>query len=293
MNSHGEAEASDREIDLIVFWQVLTRYRLLIALVTVVCTAGAAAYALTTTPLFRAEVTISDARDNNMGGGSGGNLGQLGGLASLAGVTLGSGSAAARDAHAVLKSHQLAQQFVERHGLTAELTADSGGTSSLWRAVRRFQKDVVNVDEDRRSGMIGVSVTWRDRAKAATWANDYVALANEVIRARAATDAQRNITYLEGQLKLTGSVEVQRALANLIETETKTLMLAQGRAEFAFTVIDPAVTPEVKASPKVTLVILVGMVSGLLAGVLLALAHFKISGYRRRAQTSFSVAERG
>jgi uncharacterized protein involved in exopolysaccharide biosynthesis len=289
-DSYGAGVPAD-EIDLAVIWYVVARYKLLIGLCVAICGIGAALFAFTATPQYRAEVTIADARESTMGN-AGGISGQLGGLASLAGVTLGSGSGASREAHAILKSRQLAEQFVQRYELAARLMSDSSLQPTLWRSVARFQKDILNVDEDRRSGMVAVSVYWRDRKEAAQWANDYVALANEVIRKRAAADAQRNIGYLTEQMKLTGSVEVQHALANLIESETKTLMLAQGRADYAFTIIDPAVSPEVKASPKRAIILVVGIVAGIFAGVLIALARYKIARYRARVPAQTSGVER-
>lgn len=266
-------------IDLVVLWKVCRRYRSLIAICTVVCAAGSAIYAFTATKMWRAEVTITAARDSNMGAGA--NIaGQLGGLASLAGVTLGGTSAAAREAQAILKSRWLAEIFIQRHGLTEELLSDSKPPRTLWRAVAFFRKKVLDIDEDRRTELTTVSIYWRNPQEAATWANEYVALANEVVRNRAAADARRNIGYLENQLKQTSAVEVQHALYNLVESETKTLMLAEGRAEYAFSTIDPAVPPELSASPRKPIVIAVGVVVGIFIGVLTGLARYKIGRYR-------------
>lgn len=275
------ARSQDEGIDLVVLWQVLKRYKILIALCTVIIGAGAAVFAFTATPMFRAEATISEVHDSNMGG-AGSIAGQLGGLASLAGVALGPGSASSRDAQATMKSRRLAEQFITRYDLTEKLLAKSKRPPTLWRAVDRFRKEVLNVDEDRRNGVTMISMYWRDPREAALWANNFVALANEVIRNRAAADARRNIAYINEQLKQTTPVEVQHAMYNLVESETKTLMLAEGRAEYAFSTIDPAVPPELKSSPKITIIVLVGLVVGIFAGILIAIARYKIARYHDR-----------
>ena len=273
----------DEGIDLVVIWKVINRYKAVIAISIVVCGAAAAAFAFMAPPMYRAEAMISEAQNSSMGGG-GAIAGQLGGLASLAGVTLGSGNSLSRDAHAILKSRSLAQQFIERYALLEPLLARTKPPHSLWKAVSRFRKDTLNVDEDRRTGTITISMYWHDPKEAATWANEYIGLGNEVIRNRAAADAQRNVAYLNNQLQQTNSIEVQHAISNLIENETKTLMLAQGRAEFAFTTIDPAVPPEVSANPRKSLVIFIGLVVGMFAGLLIALARYKIARYRERSR---------
>ena len=63
---------------------------------------------------------------------------------------------------------------------------------------------------------------------------------------------------------------MQRSLYSLIENETKTLMLANARAEYAFTVIDPAVPPERKISPHRSIYILFGAFAGSAIGLLVA-----------------------
>ena len=97
-----------------------------------------------------------------------------------------------------------------------------------------------------------------------------MALANERLRARAIDEATRNIAFLNAQIPQTSVVEVQHAIYNLIESETKTLMLANVRKEFAFTVIDPAVPPERKYRPKRSVYVAFGLFLGLAIGVLAA-----------------------
>jgi uncharacterized protein involved in exopolysaccharide biosynthesis len=188
------------------------------------------------------------------------------------------GGGQGHEAQATLKSRRLAELFITRYGLKDRLLARAHGPKTMWRAVALFRKDVLNVDEDRKNGVTTISMYWTSPTEAAQWANDYIALSNEVMRNRAADDARRNIDYLTNQLRQTPSVEVQRALNNLVESETKTLMLA-GRADYAFSTIDPATPPELKASPKRAIIILAGLVAGLFAGLLIAIARYKVALY--------------
>jgi len=71
-----------------------------------------------------------------------------------------------------------------------------------------------------------VSIDNGDAVTAARWANGYVALANELVRSRALDDAKRNVAYLNEQIARTNEVELRRIMYNLVEDQTKTLMLA-------------------------------------------------------------------
>ena len=85
----------------------------------------------------------------------------------------------------------------------------------------------MSIDQDKTSGITTVAIEWPDSATASRWANGYVALANELIRARALRESGRNISYLNAQLSRTSSIELQQGLYDLIESETKTQMLAR------------------------------------------------------------------
>jgi len=131
---------------------------------------------------------------------------------------------------------------------------------------------ILTIGEDDVGGITTITIEWTDPAVAARWANDYVALANEIIRTQAREEAERNIEYLNQQISQTNVVGLQRVMYNLIEAETKTLMLANARSEFAFSSVDPAVTPEVRSKPKRKIVVLSGIAIGLIFGILFVFA---------------------
>jgi uncharacterized protein involved in exopolysaccharide biosynthesis len=243
--------------------------RLLMAIVVASAVLVATIYAFVATPMFRAEVVVTEVRD-----GSAGDLasmaGKLGGLASLAGLNLSGGDSTAVESMATLKSRRLAEEFITRTGIVQELLRGGRRDPTLWRAVERFRKEVLSIREDQRNSTTTVAVDWKDPLVAASWANGYVALANETLRSRAMHDATRNIDYLNAQVARTSVVEVQRVMYQLIESQTKTLMLANQREEYAFAVVDSAVPPEIRTSPHRTLIVFGGLLFGLLAGATLA-----------------------
>lgn len=269
MISSGQISSSD-DVDLGALWAVLWDYRLLIAAITTVCGIVAVVIALATKPVYRAEVVITEVRDNMNSTGS--IVGQLGGLASLAGVNLAANSPG-RESRAFLQSRSLVEAFIKRYELLPELYRNAKKPSTMWRAVQKFRKGILSIREDTRKGITTVSVEWTDANTAARWANDLVALVNELLRTRAMDEAKRNIAYLNKQVAGTNVVELQRVMYNLIENETKTLMLANVRVEYAFEIVDPAVAPEIRTRPQRTLIVAFGAALGFLIGAIAAFAH--------------------
>jgi uncharacterized protein involved in exopolysaccharide biosynthesis len=93
---------------------------------------------------------------------------------------------------------------------------------------------------------------------------------NKQLRTEAVEEAQKSVAYLEKQLSLTSSVEVQQAIYRLMEAQTKKQMVASTREEYAFQTIDPAVPPQEKAGPKRALIVIIGLMLGLALGTLAA-----------------------
>jgi uncharacterized protein involved in exopolysaccharide biosynthesis len=271
-NVHASADG----LDLTGLWNIVWERRFMILASTTLFGLLAVVLALTAEHIYRAEVVITRVADEGMGALSG-LTDRLGGLAVLAGMNLSAGSGPRQDAPAVLRSNHLVEEFIKRFDLIPVLLPKSD-ERTLWFAVMEFRSRVLDIREDRRTGMMTVAINWRDPDVAAQWANEFVALANEMIRARASNDASNNLEFLNQQLEQTSVVDLRRVIYNLIESETQTLMLANARKEFAFSVVDPAVPPELRISPRRRVIVMVGVMFGLFLG---ALAAF---GLHARAQ---------
>ena len=264
------------EIDLIAFLRVLWERKYVIVFITGLFGLASIYIAITATPIYRADVVVVKVDDANLTG-AGSLASQFGGLGRLVGMNLGQGGVG-RGSQVVLESRRLVEEFIKRNDILKELSPKDGDPLTLWRAVEQFRGLMLTIREDETDGITTVSINWTDPAIAAHWANQFVALANELIRTRAREESERNIEYLNKQIEHTKEVELQRVLYNLIETETQTLMLANARAEYAFTVVDPAVAPETRTSPRRKLIVLSGVALGLFFGVV---AVFAIKIFRQ------------
>jgi uncharacterized protein involved in exopolysaccharide biosynthesis len=276
--------AAGGEIDLVALALLMWAHRYWLVLATIVGTAVGAYLAFTTPPTYRADVVTTEVREQGMGTAAS-LANQLNGLVNLSSLGLGA-DRSEHNAEAVLESRLLVQEFITRNNLLPQLSPDPKTRLTLWRAVTRFQKGVVSVRQDPRRGVTTLSVEWTDPATAAQWANGLVGLANELIRTRALEEAQRNITYLNAQSEHTTDVDLRRVIFNLIENETKTLMMANGRTEYAFRIIDPAVPAEIRSGPHRTLLVTTGFLVGLLLGAMLVLAWDWVCRQRARLRSN-------
>lgn len=261
------------QVHLLDLWRTLWSYRIAIASITAVMCALSVVFALVAPPKYRAEVVLSEVQDRAMGGG--GLAGQLGGFASLVGVNLGGFGSSTRESLAVLSSRALAEEFIRRNKLLPVLFEDPDPKTppSVWRGALLLREGILEIQQDPRTLLVTVAVTWKDPRIAADWANGYAALANEMLRTRALRNAESSIDYLRKLVQKTDVVELRSVMYKLIESETKKLMLANVQEEYAFVVVDPAAASEFRHTPKRTLIVVFGTLFGGFLGLMYAFVH--------------------
>lgn len=280
-----DVQGEPAELSLLDLLRLIARRKLVIGTFVAIGIACGAAYAFLATPKYRADVVFAPAQDS--GGGLGQLAGDLGGLAALAGINIGGGGSQNDEALETLRSRAFTAAFIQRHDLMPKLFAkdwdasrkawldpDPANHPTLAEAVEKFSSDIRSIGEDRRTGIVTVSIVWRDRNEAATWANMLVAEADVALRERNLKELARSIDYLKGEAANTSVVEVRQTIYRVMETQLKNSMLARTRDSYAFRVIDPAVPPDPKdrVSPKRALSLAIGLALGLVVGVLVAVA---------------------
>ena len=281
MSSQDAALTADHSVDptdLRAIARILVQHKFIAAAFALAGALIAGVLAFVTEPVYRAEIVVTEVRDKGMTSAAQSFARQLGGLASLAGINVGPDAGPGQDAQALLVSRRLAEEFVTRENLLPIL-AKNRKPDTLWKAVEGFRTGVSVITQDRRNGVTTVAMEWTDAALAAKWANDYVILANDLLRGRALEEATRNINYLNEQIAKTNVVELQRVMYNLLQNEMQSLMLASARKEYAFTIIDPAVAPERKVRPNRRVMVATGAALGLVLGTVVA---FALNAYQRR-----------
>jgi len=259
------------------FLRLVRRYRVMIAAITLAFVAAGLAYALTATIYYRAEAVVTVVRPDT---GSGA-MSLAADLAGAMGVDMMQQNGEVETENAVLRSRHLIAEFITRNNILPMLTKPGKKPPTLWMAVKEVREDVVVIKADAKKGVTNIQVDWTDPETAARWANIFVKLANDIIRTRALEESERNIKYLDGQLAQTNEVEIRRSMYNLIESETKKAMLANGKVEYAFQTVDPAVPPEVRERPKRALIVVGSTLFGLL--VAMGAAYFRDVRRRERA----------
>jgi uncharacterized protein involved in exopolysaccharide biosynthesis len=281
----------DDAVDLKALVDTLWDGKWKVAAWTVAATMVAVVYAFVTPEIYRSEVLVQPRQEASGAPGISSVMSQLGSLPEIAGLSLGGGGDKAV-AMATLKSRAVIEKFIEEEGLLpmlypkawdAETKAwkDPAKVPSAWKAYNKFIKSVMNIVEDKKSGLVTISMEWGDPRVAQRWVTQVVARTNDHLRASAIKEGEGNLAYLEAQVRTVSVVELRQALFTLMESEQKKLMLAKGGAEYALKTIDPAVIPMERVRPQRLRILTIGAFLGALFGVAFLLGRHAWQEYVR------------
>ena len=259
----------------------IRRWRLVV-FTTLLFGAIAAIVGFSMTPIFRSTALLIPSESNDRSSLAGNAIGQLGGLAAIAGLGLGGANqATTNEALAILQSRQFIEEFIVMNKLMPELYPSKWDTSindwkrdlskvpTTGKAYKVFKNEIMDVYQDKKTNLVTLSISWKDRNEAAAWANQLIDLVNARMREVAIKEADQTLQFLQQELPKADTVEVRRAISSMMESQLKAKSLAAVRKEYAFRVIDPAIAsdPDVRLRPHKALYILIGLAMGFLTGI--------------------------
>ena len=291
----------DDEIDLRELFGVLWGNKIKIIGITAVFAVVSVIYALSVPNQYKASALLAPAQQQS--GGLSGALGQLGGLASLAGVSIGGGeSSEAQVAQEIMKSWSFIEGFIADNDLAVEVYAAEGwsresnqlkfdndvyavktktwlvendnigrlGPPTSWQLFEKFS-EMLAVSEDKKSGLISISIEYYSPQIAKQWLDLYILSINKHMQARQVVKVSNNIEYLEAQIEKTSITEMQEVFYTIIEEQIKSQMLAEASPDYAFVAVSPSMVPEKKSQPKRALICILGTLLGGILSVLTVL----------------------
>ncbi|MBA6384465.1 LPS O-antigen length regulator [Colwellia sp. BRX10-6] len=300
-----EKNNSDDEIDLVELWRAIWSGKLLIIVISFIFAVSSVVFALSKPDVYKASVLLSPASSDSAGG-MGALAGQFGGLASLAGISLGGGGTDKTAlALEIIKSRAFLETFIIKHELLVPLMASENwdrATDSLvinkelydsknkkwlreasypkksepssWEAYQELLK-LLSITQDKATSLVTIDVAFYSPEVAKQWLIWLVEDVNDFMREKDEKEAQSSIDYLTKQLENTEVSAMETVFYQLIEEQTKNMMLTKVSAEYVLKTIDPAQVPEKKSGPKRALIVVLGtMLGGILSVLIVLIRHF-------------------
>jgi len=302
------SEIFDDEIDLKQLFAILWDGRLLITLITSIAAVCIVLYALSLPNIYESRALLAPKSDGAAGGLSG-MAREFGGLASLTGLGIGGGGELSKSmlAQRKIQSLDFFTRYLYEIVVLDLMAVDHWDASSgelvydpeifdvrgqKWvRSVSHPRKikpsaqeahkaflRVLNLSEDKNTRIITIVIKHKSPVVAQAWVDLVIEAVTEELRSSDVREAKGSIAFLERQRAQTSLVSLDEVFAQLIEEQTKTIMLANVSKDYVFNVIDPAVVPELKSEPRRAIICVVGTMLGGVLGVLLVLLRHYAAG---------------
>lgn len=293
----------DDEIDLAELWRALWAGKFTIIIISMIFAVTSVFFALSKPDIYKASAILSPASSE---GGAGGLSGQLGGLASMAGINLGGGGGVDKTALAleILKSRSFIEAFITKHDLLVPLMASKNWDMpsdtlilneemydkvnnkwlrkvkapkipepSSWEAYQAFLQ-LVTVSEDKKTSMVTMETSFYSPTLAKQWLTWLIQDINEFMLEQDQIEAKASIDYLTEQLVNIKVSTMETVFYQLIEEQTKNMMLTMVKKEYVLKTIDPAQVPDTKDRPKRALIVVLGTMLGGMLSILIVLIRY-------------------
>ncbi|WAJ69384.1 Wzz/FepE/Etk N-terminal domain-containing protein [Catenovulum adriaticum] len=291
----------DDEIDLRELWNVIWAGKFKIIAISAVFAIASVIYALSLPNIYRASITAVNEDSSNNGGLSS----QLGGLAALAGVNIGGSKSSRIDqALALLESRPFLEKIIADYNFKPELLAAESWSpdehkfiydedlldpttrewlylegESLepksWTAYKVFKSNIT-AEFEAKSGLLILNYDSISPEFSLKVVNILKNELNIFYQHLDMEDAKKNINYLTNKISETQITDMQAVFYKMIESQTKTLMLAEVSDEYLVKTVVPATYPEEKFGPKRGLIcILITFLGGLISLVYVLIAHYR------------------
>ena len=266
-------------------------------------------YALSLANEYRSTVILAPASQAGGNSGFAKLAGQFSGFASLAGLSLGGmdGEDKVVIAMEVIKTWDFLEKFIEENNIQVELFAARGWSkknneliidpevydvkNKKW--VREFDpskgetaepsswelylelKDRVSIKQDKRTGLLNISVEYYSPFIARDWVTKLTHAINLHMQVRYQKEARKSIEYLSKKINETNIAEMKSVFYQLVEEQTKTLMLAEVSDEYVFKTLSPARAPVKKSKPSRAMVVIFSVfLGGLLSILVVLIKHY-------------------
>jgi len=262
------------------FFAMMRRHWRISAAIFCICVVTSLLLAFLLPSYWEVEIEVMPVSKNNGVNISSVLAGGLGAIGGSIGALLGHSSDNEDEALAVLRSRELFDTYATEQNLLPVLyeskwdavnhrwAVSPSRIPTLRQAYKLFNR-IRDIDLDRRSGIVTMTITWKDRAQAAKWAQGLIALTNGQLRQKALHQAEDNMRFLSDEMHRAGSSDapnaLTNALANSYNRELQSYMFAKGQPEFAFQVIDQPTIPDARERvfPNRPLFAVLGVILGL------------------------------
>jgi uncharacterized protein involved in exopolysaccharide biosynthesis len=208
------------DINLLDYWQVIRKRWKIIAGIFGVSVVITAVVSLFMTPIYQAKTTIMPVESS--GGRLSGTLQNLSSLPFVGGMVPGIGGASASKLVTVLNSRTLAEDVIQTFDLMKVIFKGKKDNPPTLQDAVRSLTGITKITDNKKEGVISISVEYKDPKIAADIANHYTTVLQKFINENTLSMAKKNRIFIEDQLqKVKGELKEAEEAMKSFQTDKK------------------------------------------------------------------------
>ena len=271
---NNQEEYSEEEINLLDYWRVIWKRKILIISVIFLITLLSAIISLYKTDIYQAKAIISPVSEEKGGGGLSLLSQQFGGIA---GIALPA-STSSKEIMNLLNSNMIREKMIKKYDLLPVLFSKNWDNEkkewikkapTMWNGIRALNS-IIKVTNNIKENTISVSADFHDPEITVVLVDDILSTLSEHMSNESKKSALIKRRYLEEQLRSTSDPLIRQKIYNLISQQVETAMMSEMNEYFAYKVIDPPRVPDIRIRPKRRNTVVLTFIVSSFIGVFLA-----------------------
>jgi len=283
---NNQEESSEEEINLLDYWRVIWKRKILIISVVFLITLLSAIISLYKTEIYQAKAIISPISEEKGGGGLSLLSQQFGGIA---GISLPA-STSSKEIMNLLNSNMIREKMITKYNLLPVLFSKKWDkekkewidkTPTMWNGIRTLNS-IIKVTNNIKENTISVSADFHDPEITVVLVDDLLSTLSEHMGNESKRSAIIKRRYLEEQLRSTSDPLIRQKIYNLISQQVETAMMSEMNEYFAYKVIDPPRVPDRRIRPNRRNTVVLSFIVSSFIGIFLAFFFEYIKKLRER-----------
>jgi uncharacterized protein involved in exopolysaccharide biosynthesis len=278
------------ELDLVQLYKNILSGKIYILVITLSFAIGSILYSLSLSNLYTASSLLNAVEKSGQSGSS--SKSGLGSILSLAGGSTGV-SSRSNLAIAIINSREFFEHLITIEGVLPKLVASSDYNpltgelryaqdlydvdSKTWNlsiteAYSEIYRKELRVTQNSKTGFISISFDHISPVFAHAFISLVIDEVNDLARKKDIAEATDAIAYLQSDTVQYSQVDIQASIAQLIESQLKTKMMANVRTNYLLDPIDKPIIPDMKSKPYRAKIVVIGTIIGFIISLIVVIA---------------------
>ncbi|HBH61923.1 MAG TPA: hypothetical protein DDX85_09340 [Nitrospiraceae bacterium] len=261
-----EKEEYRSEINLLDYINILARHKNLIIITVAITVVATAIISFLSPKIYEAKAVIMPVAQSQEPSG-------MSAVALQFGITTNQTSNTS-ELFSLLQSNILMERVIIKNNLVpvffGEEAKGKKENELIWDGIRYLKNSIYKVRDNKRDGIIELSVEFKDPEMSASILTGILAELTDYMSSEAKRVAATNKNYLESLIDKNSDPLIKQKIYALIARQIEVSMMAEVKENFAFKILDPPKIPDRKMRPHISMNIMLSFIISLVGGICLA-----------------------